>query len=485
MPTVFKPTDVYLTMRALANQATGRSDIEVVDHNSFIDAGTITLETGVDNVIESVAKLIGRVYFDGRPYTGKVNLINFDSTEFNDRHARVSFYTKYNCASAAFNTDLYTNIKDGYDNGTNGGNSAPDMWLQDLPMVVERFFTKESVWMKRVTYPLVQLQAAFRDEGEFLAFMNQYATVVKNELELYIENRNRALIADRIAGIYAQVQTGKLGKECAVDITKYFQEKTGDLLSRDDIIHKHLTELLEIYFAKLKIDSDRLTEYSIQYHDPMHKTEGGEDYWILDHTPKSEQRILYTKEFFEEARARVMPELFGPQFIPENQGEALNFWQSDLEGERYRVKCKPALPDTNISDEVDLDYVLGLIFDSKAMRANNQYEGVYSTPIEAAKLYKNEIYHFKYGAYTNYLANSILYYMSEYGDAQKSASFVGDGTEVEFVIDDENAKSVLKITVNGTEVDAEDYAFDADSQTITFTTAPADEAVIDVDYLVI
>lgn len=412
---VFQIKDVHQIMQALANQATGRSDIAVVDHTSFVDAGTATLATGTDNVLGAIARTIRDVFVVGRPYTGKFALINASEEKFNDRHANIHFYTKYNEAEGGFNTDLYTNIADGYDNGTNGGASAPNMWVQDLPKVIERFFLSESAWQKRMTTPLVQLQNAFNDEGTFLAFMNGYALNVQNEINVYIENRNRALVADRIAGVYYQVENGILGAECAVDMTKYFNDECGTSYTRDEILQEHLTEFLELFLSKWKIDSDRLEEYSALYHDPKQITENGVDYFVLSHTPKANQRMFYTKEIFDKARARVMPEIFGPSFIPENQGEAVNFWQSDKEGHRYEIKCKPALPEGTVSEEVDLDFVLGMIFDDRALYSHNQFTGMYSTPVEAAKLYKNDIWHFKFGAYTDYLSNSIIYYMSEDG----------------------------------------------------------------------
>lgn len=415
---VFQIKDVHQVMQALANQATGRSDIAVVDHTSFVDAGTATLATGTDNVLGAIARTIRDVFIVGGPYTGKFSLVNASEEKFNDRHANIHFYTKYNEAEGGFNTDLFTNIADGYDNGTNGGKSAPNMWVQDLPKIVERFFLNEAVWQKRMTTPLVQLQNAFNDEGTFLAFMNGYALNVQNEINTYIENHNRALVADRIAGIYLQVQNGTLGPECAVNMTKYFNNEEGTAYTTKEILQEHQTRFLELFMSKLRIDSDRLEEYSALYHDPMKITESGVDYYVLSHTPKANQRAFICSEILSKARAVVAPEIFGPQYIPEAQGEKVNFWQSDKEGYRYAIKCKPALPEGAVSKNVELDTVLGLVFDDRAMYSHNQFTGMYSTPVEAAKLYKNDIWHFKYGSYTDYLSNSIMYYMADEGNGK-------------------------------------------------------------------
>ena len=415
---VFQIADVHQVMQALANQATGRSDIAVVDHTSFVDAGTATLATGTDNVLGAIARTIRDVFIVGRPYTGKFSLVNASEEKFNDRHANIHFYTKYNEAEGGFNTDLFTNIADGYDNGTNGGASAPSMWVQDLPKIVERFFLNEAAWQKRMTTPLVQLQNAFNDEGTFIAFMNGYALNVQNEINTYIENHNRALVADRIAGIYLQVQNGTLGAECAVNMTKYFNDEEGTAYTTQEILQEHQTRFLELFMSKLRIDSDRLEEYSALYHDPKKITESGVDYYVLSHTPKANQRAFICSEILSKARAVVAPEIFGPQYIPEAQGEKVNFWQSDKEGYRYAIKCKPALPEGGVSSNVELDTVLGLVFDDRAMYSHNQFTGMYSTPVEAAKLYKNDIWHFKYGSYTDYLSNSIMYYMADEGDGE-------------------------------------------------------------------
>lgn len=472
-------------MQAFSNQATGRSDIAVVDHQSFVDAGTTLMATGTENLTNSLEKFIRKLFVEGRPYKGKFSLTNNSVDAFNERYAKVHFYTKYNEASGSFNTDLYINFADGYDNGTNGGASAPSMWVQDMPKTIETFWGNMTTWQKRMTIYEVQWQNAFNDEGTFIAFINGYVQNILNELETYIENRNRALVAGRIAGIKFLVDNGVLGPECSVDMTKVFQDETNTTYDRDTILKEHLTEFLEIFLSKFKIDSDRLEEYSAQYHDNKMITENGIDYYVLSHTPKANQRMFYTKEIFDKARARVMPEIFGPDFIPANQGEAVSFWQSNKEGSRYSIKAVPAIPkDSGLTaSEVDLDYVLALIFDDKALAHVTKLDRVDTSPLEAAKLYRNQIWHFADSDYSDYMFNSIMYYMSEYGNNEKKDTFTGDGSEVSFVLSDE-ATEILSVTVDGTAVADTDYSYDSATKTITFDTAPASGKAIVIDYLV-
>ena len=406
---VFQIKDAYQVMNSLARQATAQSDITVTDHTSFIDAGTKTLATGTENVLNTIARTIASVIMQTRPYKGKFSLISATFDQFNTRKAKISFYSDDNSPSGAFNTDLNTNIATGNVESSGAGS----MWEQKLPRVVERFFLSEAAWDKFYTTPLVQLQNAFNDEGTFVAFMNGVLTEITNDIESTIEARNRSIVADRVAGVYLQHKNGVLGDETVVNMTKYFNDTCGTSYITKQIVENHLTELLELWASKIKIDSDRLEERTKKYHDPMTITENGTDYNVLRHTPKGSQKMFYFKEFFNQARARVLPEIFNPNLIPETNGEGVTYWQSSKDADRMKIKCKPALPDGGVSQNVELDMVLGLLFDTDAMGTINQFEGAYTTPVNARHLYTNTFYHYKFGAIQDYTENSIIYIMKD------------------------------------------------------------------------
>ena len=410
----FQIKDAYAVMNALARQATAQADIAVVDHTSFIDAGTKTLATGTENVLGSIYRTIAEVVMASRKYTGKFGLINASENKFNTRKAKVNFYSADNEPSGAFNTDLYTNIADGQGDVDGAGS----MWDIKLPKVVERFFLSEAVWDKHYTTPLAQLQNAFNNEATFIAFMNGCMTEIENDIESTLESRNRALVTDRIAGVYLQVNalTPTLGSECAVDLIKYFNDECGTTYTREEILQEHLTEFMEIFVAKIKIDSDRLEERSALYHNPLTITESGVDYNVLRFTPKDKQKLMLFSEFIAKAKTRVMPEIFNPEYLDIKNFEGVTYWQSSKPGKRMSIDCKPALPDGAETDEVALDYVVGILFDDDAIQSINQFTGAYVTPVNARHLYTNTWMHYKFGAIQDYTENSIIYYLGEGGE---------------------------------------------------------------------
>ena len=410
----FTIKDAYAVMNSLARQATAQEDISVVDHTSFIDAGTKTLATGTENVLGSIYRTIAQVVMQSRKYKGKFGLINASENQFNTRKAKVSFYAADNEASGAFNTDLNTNIADGQGDADGAGS----MWEIKLPKVVERFFLSEAVWDKHYTTPLAQLQSAFNDESTFIAFMNGVMVEIENDIESTLESRNRALVADRIAGVYLQATslTPTLGSECVVDLIKYFNDECGTSYTRDEILQEHLTEFMEIFVAKIKIDSDRLEERSALYHNPLTITESGVDYNVLRFTPKSKQKLMLFSEFIAKAKTRVMPEIFNTEYLSMDNYEGVSYWQSNKPGSRMSIDCKPALPEGAESSEVALDYVIGILFDTDAIQSINEFTGAYTTPVNARHLYTNTWLHYKFGAIQDYTENSIIYILGEGGE---------------------------------------------------------------------
>ena len=406
----FQIKDAYAVMNALARQATAQADIAVVDHQSFIDAGTKTLATGTENVLNSIARTIAAVVMQSRPYTDKFSLINASENQWNTRLAKISFYSSDNDPSGAFNTDLNTNIATG--NVENSG--AGSMWEQKLPRVVERFYLSEAAWDKFYTTPLVQLQNAFNEESTFVAFMNGVMTEIQNDIESTLEARNRALVADRIAGVYLLNKKKVLGAETVVNFTTYFNKKCGTNYTTNEILTAHLTELSELITSKLQIDVDRLEERSKKYHDPMTVTDKNVEYNVLRHTPKSKIKAFWYDEMWKDAKSRVMPSIFNPEYINPEKGEKVQYWQSNASDDsRPKIKCKPALPDGAVSENVELDYVLGIVFDEDAIASINQFTGAFTTPVNARHLYTNTFYHYKFGSVQDYTENAIIYYMND------------------------------------------------------------------------
>lgn len=468
--TISNVKEVYAIVNELAREATGQSDIKVVDTASFVDAGTKIFNATKDNVLGAVTRfIIKNKYFD-RAYKGAFGLISTTESEFNGLYRKIYNYTSRVEASGAFNTDKYTNIKDGYDNGTNEGDSVGDMWEQRLPHVVEKYFIKEAAYDKGITRPLVQLQDAFNSESDFIQFWNSVMLEIQNDIARYNEARNRAIVVNRIAQTYVMNHKGS-----KVNIVRVLNETFGTNYTKAQIKQSHDKEFLETLIAQIKIISDRMSnEYTINYHDPMTLGEGDDAEDILRFTPKANQKLMLFNEYLATAKTKVMPEIFNPQYLDIKNFEAVTYWQSSNDGDRMKIKVKASLPEGK-STIVEMDDVIGILFDTEAMKSTLQYTGVVDTPVEARKMYVNTWYHWKFGSISDPTENAVIFYLAD----TSSQEFEGTGSTKEFTVTAKPA-TIDKVTVNGSE--ARVVSYDATTGKVVLFNTPAAHDAIVVEY---
>ena len=475
----FKVNDACAVMNILARQVTGQTDLTAVDHNSFIDVGTTVLSAGTENVLNAIAKTLRYIIVASRPYKGSFSLINATDDIWNTRCGKISFYSQDNCQSGVFNlatsSDDVINIATGNTDESGVGNQ----WEQNLPKIIETFFISESAWDKGYTKLVSQLQSAFNDEATFIRFWNGVITEVGNDIESTLEARNRAIVADRIAGtIQKATAVSPTLTECAVDLIALYNEKYETSESKYDILtdNAKLTKLYEIMATKFKIDSDRLTERTALYHDPktIAATESTPAYNVLRHTPKDKQRFIYNTEFLAEAEARVLPAIFNPNYLDIKQGEGVTYWQSTKPGSRMAINCKPAGSESAIL----IKHVVGMLFDEDALMSINQLNSVRVTEIEARHEYYNTWYHYKFGAINDYTENAIVYYLGN--GVEKTLTATGDGTTKTFAPQSGKVHEIISVTVGGATVTT---GFSIVNGAVVFTTAPANDAAISIVYI--
>ena len=469
MPNYFRPTDVYPIMNQLVREISGQDDISVTDTTSFVSAGTSVLEAGYENVLNAISVLIARTIVAARPYSGKFKLINAETDAFDNRARKISFYAKPTQASGAFNTQLYTNLGAGLDDESGAGSQ----WEQNPSIPVEKYFFSSATYDFEHTEYIQQLKIAFTSEAEFLKFLNGMRTEIMNDMEQQKEAKGRALVLDRIAGTKLLVDKGELGAECAVNLTAEYNKEHGTSYTTQQLVYDHTVALLEFFLARIKNDSDMLTNRTALYHDPMTQQINSVDYNVLRHTPKGMQKLIYNSRFFNQIKLSLA-EIFHPEMLDLPNGEDVQYWQSVTDP--YKVAVKPALLENATSSAVEMDIVIGMLFDVDALMANIRYEGMTATPVNARHLYRNEFWHFLFSNWNDYSENGIIYYMSD----STTEYFTGDGVEDDFQLK-ATPTSVESVTVNGVEQTVTtNYTVSGD--TVTFVTAPAADAIIQIIY---
>lgn len=414
--------DAHTLMNALVKQATGREDVTVVDTSSFVSAGQTVLATGVENVLNSLSIVYNRLIVSNRPYQAKLTKMDsVNSGEFNNRLRKVSFYSKDAKASGMFNTDIFTNLKEGFTNGQNkdaegAAQSTKSQWEQNQPVCLEMYFGNEATWQQCITVYEHQLQIAFRSEEEFMAFTAGYMTEHANDIESEREAWNRMALLNKVASVY-DMSANMPGS--VVNLTAGFNAKFGTSYTSEELRTTYLKEFLAYFVAEFKLASDRMEERSAKYHWSPAKTVDGVNYTLLRHTVKARQQAYLYSPLFTDAEALVLPQIFNPQYLSIENYEPIGYWQSNTDdSKRSAINVTPAV--TNVATGVQeagaavaLDYVVGMITDRDGLMTDMQLDVAYTTPVEARKGYRNTWNTFKKGVISDNTENAIIFIMGD------------------------------------------------------------------------
>ena len=418
------PRDCHALMNLLVKEATGQdSTIQAVDSSTFVSAGELVLATGVDNVLNSLSIVLGRTFMAVRPYQAKLSIINALNTDmYTNRMRKISFYSREAQASGDFNTQLYTNLAAGYDNGENSTdavsgdpNSTKSMWVQNPAVPLEVNFAGQSTWEDSTTIYEYQLKNIFRSEEEFSQFVAGIMTEKGNDIESQKEAFNRMTILNHIAGVYDLDAASANGR--VINLTKAYNDRFGTSYTSEQLRSTYLKEFLAFFVSQFKLASSYMTRRSAKYHWSPAKTVGTTSYTLLRHTPYAKQRVMLYQPLFVEAEAMVLPEIFRPNYLDiDTQYEAIDYWQNI--NDPSAIKVVPAIPNTSTGvqtagTQVALDYVVGMIYDEDAIMVDYQLDTAATTPLEARKHFRNMWWSFSKNAINDFTENCIIFTMED------------------------------------------------------------------------
>lgn len=412
--------DAYQIMNLVVKQATGQENIAVADLSSFVSAGEKVLATGMENVFNSLSLVLNRTLISARPYKGKLTLMNEVNTDaYSSRVRKISFYSKNALPSGEFNTNLFTNLSEGFTAGENkdadgDAQSTKSQWAQNQPVALEMNFAGQSTWQACITMYENAIKTAFRGPEDFNAFVAGYLTEHANDIESQKEAWNRMNLLNKIASVY-DMSTDM--PSSVVNLTSAFNTKFGTSYTSEDLRTTYLKEFLSFFVAKFREDSSHLTERSLNYHWSPAKTVNGVEYKLLRHTPYNKQQVYLFEDLFVEAQANVLPTIFNPEYLDiKTQYEPVGYWQS--QNSRAAINVTPAVVDTTTGlqkagDPVSIPFVVGMITDRDGLMTNFGLESARTTPVEARKGYRNTWNTFLKNNMCDNTENCIIYIMED------------------------------------------------------------------------
>lgn len=388
--------DAYTVINDLYKMATGRTNLKAIDTSSFVAVGETMLQTGVEPTLKALSQWCGKTYFEMEKYRSGV----FRSIiEDNERWGAITreIITLSNDAepSQDWNTDLNKNQL--------GDGQSVDMYKINAPKVVELKFYGSKVLQSHITRFRDQLALAFSNEAEFLMFVTSYMTAYYNDIESRNEAKRRLTVLNFMAGIF------HIGTN-VVDLVKAYNTEYETQFTRKQLLSpEHHKDFMAFVVSRVKKDSKKMQDRTTKYH--MNLT--GKD--ILRFTRPENQKLLMYTDFWVDSETQVLPEVFNDKYLKIGDMELVNGWQ---EFDSPAIKITPNIIDASGASikgtkEVSLPYVLGLLYDRRAMGVNNQWMYSAATPFNAAGGYYNIYDHYRFNAWNNFTHNAILYILGE------------------------------------------------------------------------
>ena len=411
----FTPKDCHAIMQLLVEQATGQKNLTITNTADFVSAGEKVMATGMENVMNSLSIVMGKLLIASRPYTAKLSLIDaIDTAMYTNRVRKISFYAQETLESGNLNTDLHTNLKTGYDNNSNAGQSTGSQWEQHQAMPVELNYGGSSVWQDSLTIYDYQVKVAFRDEAEFAKFMAGALQEKYNDIESQKEAFNRLAILNHMGAVYDVNAEGSVK-----NLTALYNAEFGTSYTSEQLRTVHADSFYKFFVATLKTDMDALEKRSAKRHWSIPKIVGGVTYKILRHTPKKNQRLMLYKPLITRAETYVLPAVFNKMYLDiDKQYEGVTGWQVE---DSPAINVTPAIPDFDSTSNglqregaaVKLDYVVGMLYDQDALMVDYQLEDASSTVREARKHYRNLWWTYVRNVIDDVSENTILYIMKD------------------------------------------------------------------------
>lgn len=421
MARTYTPRDAHAIVNLVAAELTGQNgSIQKVTSDNFVSVGEFIASQPMENVYNALSMPLLRTLIAARTYDDELTIFNAENSGvYSARMRKISYLSKYALPSGSFNTQLFTNLAAGFTNGQNKDSngdpqSTKSMWEQCPVVPKELHFGGSSVWDHGITWYKDQAKSSFTDEATFLRFWEGALIENSNDIKMEKNAFRRVALLNFIAGMYDLKASG-----CTViNLTKAFNDKFGTSYTSAQLRTTYLKQFLEFFVAEFKKYSKLLKKRSLNYHIDLPETINGVTYHLLRHTPYNRQRVMLYEPLFIESEAHVLPEIFNPQYLDiGTQYEGVMFWQNENAG--AAIDVVPSIPDFAVTgaqvtgNRVQLDYVVGLIFDEDAIMTDFQLDDANTTPLEARKRFRNTWYAMARNLINDFTEKAILFTMED------------------------------------------------------------------------
>ena len=370
---------ISTVLTSIVQQATGQAVQTPTDTGSFVSVAQVALRADRDSVMNAISNILARTIFSIRPYSAKMTGLEMDTFRWGAMMRKLSIADSDWEDDAAY---AYPVFYDASQNPADGEGGSVDRWKIKKPNVLQTNFYGQSVYSDHMTITEDQLETAFTGPEQLGSFLSLLMTNLSNRLEMSNEAIRRGLVCNAIAALYDENATGRI-----IHLLTEYNTLTGLSLTSQTVYDPaNFPAFCKWVYSRVAELTDLFTVNSVEYQTVI----TGKP--ILRHTPYEYQKVYLFSPFRRQMDARVLADTFHDNYLKYADVETIPFWQS-LD-KKDTVEVTPSYVDNTgtlvtPSAAVQVESVLGLIFDRDAMGMSILDRRVLSTPVNESGLYRN------------------------------------------------------------------------------------------------
>ena len=376
---------VSTVLTSIVKQATGQAVLTPTDTGSFTSVAQVALRADRDAVMQAISNVLARTIFSIRPYSAKMTGLEMDTFRWG------AMMRKLSIADSDWEDDPAYDWPALWDAGQtppSGDGQAIDPWVIKKPNVLQTNFYGASVYFDEMTIFEDQIETAFTGPEQLGSFLSLLMTNLSNRLELSNEGIRRGLVANAIASVIDENQTGRI-----IHLLTEYNTASGSSFTGTTIYQPaNFAPFMKWVYSRVAQISDLMTEMSTKYQTVI----TGKP--ILRHTPYQDQRLYMFAPARHDIDARVLADTYHDNYLRYADVETVNYWQSI--NSPASINITPAYVDTagvlvTPGTPVSQGDVFGILFDRDAMGMTILDRRVLSTPLNTRGLYRNLHVHCK------------------------------------------------------------------------------------------
>ena len=363
----------YLLVKELHEQATGQKVLTAVDGSNFISVAQATLQAGTEPLLNAISTVLTKSLIAVRGYNSKFGGLEYSADRWGGITRKINFA----------DTDAVLNVEFALVDG-----ASVDQYTIKKPNVLETRYVGSDTWQGKYTLFQDQLNTAFSGPEELASFFSGLMLHFDNEVEQWIENMGRFLVANLIGTLNV------LGTGHVIHLLTEYNAATGLSLTSTTVRQPaNYPAFIKWCYARVEQISRMFTERSQKFQQVI----TGKP--IMRHTPVEDQKIYLDADMLSHLRSEVLSSTYNDSYLSLADTVGVNFWQNIDSPSAVNVKpvyINASGAVTVAGSAQNVTNIAGVIFDRDCLGYNVKEDNLEYSPYNADGRYRNMFRHLNY-----------------------------------------------------------------------------------------